>query len=113
MKNIKGIINKYNCNWVDILLKELLYKKDLKAYNRVKCVIYYFPSILNSVSMEEFKGAIKFANETYICLSKEDTRLPIFDKLYNALHEGADFEPYEWGEARYITMEQMFNFFKI
>ena len=105
--------NKYNCNWIDILLKEVLQRKDLKAYNRIKCIIYYFPTILDGISMEEFKAAIKFANETYICLGKEDNRYLMFDKLYKELHEGVNFESLEWGETRYITMEQMFNFFNL
>lgn len=113
MGNIRGIINKYKCNWLDLLLKELIRNKDIKTYNRVKYLIYYFPSILNSVSMNDFKAAIKYANETYICLGKEDNRYPMFDKVYMETHEGADFEPFEYGETRYITIEQLCKCFNI
>jgi len=106
-------IDKYKCYWLKTYLKELLSIGDLKTYNRVKCVAYYFPEILNNIPMGDFKTAMKYSNETYICLGLEDTRYTVLDKLYKDKNGGADFEPVEWGESRYITIDDLCKFFKI
>lgn len=105
--------NRYKCNWLDTLLKELLRDKKLKLYNRVKCIIYYYPELLIDAKADEFMTAIKFANDTYICLCDGDKRYSIFDKIYKESHKGADFESVELFERRYITFEQIFKHFNI
>lgn len=107
------ISNKYKCNWLDILLKELLHNKDLKMYNRVKCITYYYPELLGDMSMNDFKTAIKYADETYVCLGNEDKRYPMFDKIYRDKHEGTDFETHMYGEVRYITIDDICKFFNL
>lgn len=112
MENTKKIINKYKCTWLDLLLKEALQNRDLKTYNRIKCVVYYYPEILRC-DMHDFKAAFKYANETYICLHNDDKRYLFFDKIYSMLHNGADFEEDSYGEKRYLTIEQICKYFKI
>ncbi len=106
-------INKYKCYWLKQYLKELLTNKDLRTYNRVKCVVYYFPEILLNTPMNDFKTAIKYANETYICLGAEDARYAVLDDVYKKKNNGVNFEPLEPCESRYITIDDLCNFYKV
>jgi len=75
-------------------------------------VVYYFPELLNS-NVNDFKIAFKYTDEVYIAIGKGDKRYSVFDKLYSMAHNGADFEEVEYGESRYITLEEICKYFKI
>lgn len=112
MTSLQEKANKYNCFWLISYLKELLSNKDLKTYNRVKCLVYYFPDILYTPN-NEFRTAMKYADETYICLGVNDLRHKGLDRFYKSKHNGEDFEPPTWGENRYLTIEDVCTYFKI
>lgn len=105
-------MNKYKCIWLDSYLKELLLDKDLKNYNRAKLIIYYFPTILNVITKVEFDLAIKNADETHVCLGQNDRRYKVFDILYKTKH-GYDFEPPKYSESRYLSLDDIYKYFKI
>jgi hypothetical protein len=102
------------CNWLPLFLKEKLSKGDLRTYNMAKAVIYYFPQILDGVSKENFELAMKHYKDTYICLGQEDLqyRYKVFDDMYRQKH-GREFEPSQYGEARYLTIGDLCEHFKI
>ena len=103
-------IEQYKCNWLKDYLKELIISKDFKTYNRIKRIIYYFPDALKSITMEELKITMKNASDTYICLGAEDIRYKAFDNMYEKKY-GEKFNPPSWGEARYITIDKMCEYF--
>jgi len=113
MSSIEKKIEQYKCYWLKEYLKELISNKDLKTYNRLKCMIYYFPDMLNGLTPSDIKAALKYCDETYICLGIEDIRYKAFDKIYKKKNDGKEFEPLNWGECRYITIGDVFNYFKI
>ena len=112
MRNLNKKIEDYKCNWLKNYLKELIRNRDLKTYNRVKCVLYYFPDAFKSVSMDDMKIAMRYSEDTYICLGNGDIRYSMFDKIYKDRH-GKDFDTPLWGEARYITIDEMCEHFGI
>ena len=112
MENTRGIANKYGCEWLDTLLKDALEKKDLRTYNRIKCVVYHYPEMLK-IPQIEFKCALKYASETYICIREGDKRYPMLDEIYRNKHRGQDFEPLGEFETRYITIDDMCKCFGI
>ena len=113
MRDLNKKIEKYHCTWLRGYLKELIMKRDLKNYNRVKCVVYYYPEILNGVTdASDFKISFDHADDTYICLGSNDKRYSIFDNIYKRTY-GKDFEPPQWGEVRYITIGEFCKYFKV
>ena len=82
MMNLNDKIEQYKCHWLKGYLKELIKNRDLKAYNRVKCVLYYFPEVFKNVTMNDLNIAMMHADDTYICLGSEDIRYTVFDKIY-------------------------------
>ena len=110
--NIKKRMQESKCDWLDSFLKKKLEQRDIKSYNRAKRIIYYFPTIIDSVREDEFETAIKYPKETYICLGKEDARIPQFDNLYKKIHN-EKFNPSDWGETRYLTIEEICEHFNI
>ena len=97
-------------NFLKNYLKLLLKQKDLKTYNRVKRLYYFFPKMHN-VGYDEIKMAMKYPDETYICLSNGDERKVWMDKIYEEKY-GHKFEP-EFLEERFITLEDFFKHFNL
>ena len=95
-----------NCDWLDEYLKNLLKSKDFKKYNRAKNLIYYFPQIVNGLSQSNFEFAISKSADTYICLGSKDNRYKVFDVMYEEKN-GKEFEASEYGDTRYITVEDV------
>ena len=112
MRNLNDKIERYKCNWLKDYLKELIKDRDLKTYNRVKCVMYYFPDVFKNVTMDDLKIAMKHSDDTYICLGSEDTRYTVFDKIYKEKNN-KEFEPPLWGECRYITIDEFCKYFAV
>ena len=102
------------CNWLPLFLKEKLSNGDLRTYNIAKVVIYYFPQILDGLTMENFELAMKYYKNTYICLGQEDSqyRHKVFDDMYKQKH-GREFELNQYGETRYLTIGELCEHFKI
>lgn len=109
--SLKEKIENYNCSWLMEYLKDLLAIKDLKTYNRVKCLLYYYPTILDGVNDKtSFSKAINYSTDTYICLGINDIRYSKLDEFYKT-RRGYEFEPLENFEARYLTIEEFFQYF--
>jgi hypothetical protein len=107
----KGTVNA-RCEWLGIYLKNKLKYKEIKEYNRAKVLIYYFPQLLDGLSRGDFELAMQSPNESYICLSADEVRYGVFDKLYKEKY-GKDFVPNSFGETRYITIGDVFKYFKL
>jgi len=99
-----------NCDWLEEYLKNLLKSKDFKKYNRAKNLIYYFPQIVNGLSQSDFEIAISKSADTYICLGSEDNRYKVFDDMYKEKNS-KEFEPNTYGDSRYVTVEDVSNYF--
>lgn len=112
MRDLEKRMEKSRCEWLKGFLKKKLNERDMKCYNRTKRIIYYFPSILDNLKEEDFNTAISYPDETYICLSEEDTRYAEFDNLYKTLR-GEEFKPSKYGETRYLTIEEICTHFGI
>lgn len=95
-----------NCDWLDEYLKNLIKTKNIKWYNRAKNLIYYFPQIVNGLSQSNFEMAISRAEDTYICLGSKDNRYKVFDTMYEQKN-GKEFEASEYGDTRYVTVEDV------
>jgi hypothetical protein len=103
-------IKKYNCPWLKDYLKELIRNRDFKTYNRIKCVLYYFPNVLMDASLDDLKIVMQYADDSYVCLGTEDIRYTAFDKIYKEKY-GNDFNPSSFGETRYITIDEICKHF--
>lgn len=108
--SLKERMQANNCDWLDEYLKNLLKSRDFKKYNRVKNLIYYFPQIIDGLSKSNFEVAITKASDTYICLGREDNRYKIFDDVYEEKN-GKEFEANTYGDTRYVTVEDVSNYF--
>jgi len=100
------------CGWLGIYLKNKLKYKEIKEYNRAKVLIYYFPQLLDGLSRGDFELAMQSPNESYICLSADEVRYTVFDKLYKEKN-GKDFVANSFGETRYLTIGDVFKYFKL
>ena len=111
--SLENRIKVNGCNWLPSYLKEKLQSGDLKTYNMAKLLIYYFPQIIDGLSVGKFELAMKHYKDTYICLGQEDTehRYKVFDDMYKHKH-GHEFEPTPYGESRYITIGELCEYFK-
>lgn len=105
--SLKERIQENNCDWLEGYLKDLLRTKDIKTYNRVKNLIYYFPQIVNGLSKVNFELAISRPEDTYICLGMEDNRYKVFDDIYEKKN-GKEFEANTCVDIRYVTVEDVF-----
>jgi hypothetical protein len=65
MMNLNDKIEHYKCHWLKGYLKELIKNRDLKSYNRVKCVLYYFPEVFKNVTMNDLNIAMMHADDAY------------------------------------------------
>ena len=110
--SLENRIEKYNCSWLKGYLKVLIRTKDFKTYNRVKCVLYYFPDTLYGMTVDDLKTAFKYADESYICLHEKDSRPKMLDDFYKKKN-GVEFSPYSFMESRYLTIEDICKYFKL
>ena len=110
--NLDKKIEQYKCDWLKDYLKELIKGRDLKTYNRIKRVLYYFPNVFYSVSLDDLKIAMKHAEDTYICLGSGDIRYVVFDRMYKEKY-GKDFDTPLWGDSRYITIGEFCSYFGV
>lgn len=106
MASLKKRMGENNCQWLDDYLKDVLNKKDLKTYNAAKKLLYYFPSLVNGLSRDDFELAITHPDDTYVCLNPTDTRYKVFDTIYKE-RTGSEFEPTTFGESRYVTIKEV------
>jgi hypothetical protein len=95
-----------NCDWLGDYLKNLIKTKDIRKYNRVKNLIYYFPQIVDGLPQSNFEVAVTKASDTYICLGKDDNRYKVFDDMYEEKN-GKEFEPNTYVDSRYVTVEDV------
>jgi hypothetical protein len=104
--NLKNRMQENNCDWLGEYLKNLIKTKDIRKYNRVKNLIYYFPQIVDGLPQSNFEVAVTKASDTYICLGKDDNRYKVFDDMYEEKN-GKEFEPNTYGDSRYVTVEDV------
>lgn len=98
------------CKWLRGYLKHLLSIKDLKTYNRVKVIFYYYPSMFINADYGMVTMALKYPSETYICLGANDERLNWIDVLYKEIN-GKEFDVAPYLEERCITLDDFFGHF--
>lgn len=106
MATLKKRMEENNCQWLDGYLKGVLNKKDLKHYNATKKLLYYFPTLVNGLTEDDFELAMKHPEDTYVCLNPTDIRYKVFDTLYMRKN-GREFEPSSYGETRYVTIKEV------
>ena len=107
MATLKKRMENNNCQWLDGYLREVLDKRDLKTYNAVKKLLYYFPTLVNGLQKEDFELAMKHSEDTYVCLNANDEcRYKVFDIIYKEKN-GREFEPSTFGETRYVTIKDV------
>ena len=108
--SLKERMREDNCDWLDAYLKSLIQLKDIKRYNRVKNLIYYFPHIIDGMSLTNFKTAMDNPDDTYLCLNSNDERYKVFDRLYENKN-GQEFSPQSFYDSRYVTIGDISNYF--
>lgn len=114
MKSLEKRTIDNHCPWLGKYLKEKLSNGDLKTYNRVKKVIYYFPSIVSGLSMDNFDMAVKHPDDSYICIGANDYafRYKEFDEFYKRKN-GSPFEPKGSFESRYLSLKDIYDYFGV
>ena len=114
MKSLEKRISENNCPWLRDYLKEKLKYGDLKTYNRIKKVIYYFPSVIKNLSKDNFDMALKHAADSYICVSANDYdyRYKGFDEYYKKKH-GTPFKAEGAFESRYVSLQDIYDYFGV
>lgn len=111
--SLKDKIEKFNCHWLEPYLRDLLRRKDLKNYNRLKFILYYYPDAMQNSSYFDLKKALEYPDETYICITDEPkNRYLVFDKIYE-MNVGKPFSSSYDIEAEYVSFEEIFEYFKI
>lgn len=112
MKDTRERTVNVKCEWLGAYLKSKLKYKEIGEYNRAKVLIYYFPKLLDGLLRSDFEIAMQNPSEAYICLNGEEPRYTIFDKLYKNKN-GHEFVPSSFGDTRYLTIGDVFNYFKL
>lgn len=114
MKSLEKRIIKNNCPWLGEFLKEKLKNGDLRTYNRIKKVVYYFPSVVSGLSRDNFDMAVRHPDDSYICIGEGDYqfRYKGFDEFYNKKN-GKPFEFEGSFETRYVSLKDIFDYFGV
>ena len=112
--NIQRRMSISRCNWLSDYLKEKIERGDLKTYNRIKKVVYYFPSIIDGLTKENFDMAVKHPDDSYICIGANDYafRYKEFDEFYKRKN-GSPFEPQGSFESRYLSLKDIYDYFGV
>lgn len=113
MKTLKDELKKLkNSKPTDfVALKTISFKKlidnyrknDLKKYNRLKLLLYYFPKIFDENTIEDIELVMKYPDITYLYLTNDDFEYK-FTKLLKKIQISNDNK---------IKIIDIFNFFKI
>ena len=113
MTTLEKRMENNRCSWLRGYLKDKLKYGDLKTYNRIKKVIYYFPSVINNLSKESFDMAVNHPCDSYICISANDYdyRYKEFDEYYKKKN-GTPFNARAF-ESRYVSLQDIYDYFGV
>ena len=106
--NLKKRMESSKCAWLGVFLKDKIKEGNLRTYNGVKKILYYFPSLLDGLTRDDFELALKHPDDTYICINSNDNRYKVYDELYKRKN-GVEFTPCAYEDTRYITLNEVFE----
>ena len=114
MQSLEERMRSNKCLWLGGYLKDKLKEGDLRTYNRIKKVLYYFPSVVSGLSRDNFDMAVKHPDDSYICVSANDYdfRYKGFDELYKKKN-GIPFNVEGAFENRYVSLKDIYDYFRV
>ena len=95
--SIKKLINKYKHD-------------SIRNYNRLKLLLYYFPSIYEDNTIEDIELTLKYPEAVFMNVSADDQRYKIFNDIFVSKYNG-NLNTFKFG--RYIKVSDVFEHFKI